>query len=147
MKTIVAIISVFFILSACEPNNSSRVDPDPTDNGVDTIQNYFDSICNDTSSFYICTDTSNIPFAINNLINYLDAKGDTASTLFIDQYCYHDTIFYLSFTECCDRYNYLLNANGDTLCSPSGGFTGGGDGSCPCFLYKAKKIRTVWEKR
>jgi len=44
---------------------------------------------------------------------------------------------YLIPSPCCDRYDYLYDSNGVILCAPSGGFTGGGDGSCPDVLTSA----------
>lgn len=38
--------------------------------------------------------------------------------------------FYLV-SPCCDQFNPLLDAGGKEICSPSGGFTGAGDGKCP----------------
>ncbi len=34
-------------------------------------------------------------------------------------------------SPCCDQFNPLLDAGGREICSPSGGFTGAGDGKCP----------------
>jgi hypothetical protein len=41
---------------------------------------------------------------------------------------------YLIHSPCCDRLNYLYTADGRAFCAPSGGFTGGGDGTCPAGL-------------
>jgi len=38
---------------------------------------------------------------------------------------------YLIPSPCCDKYDFLYDAKGTILCAPSGGFAGGGDGSCP----------------
>nr|WP_295376372.1 hypothetical protein [Pseudoxanthomonas sp.] len=38
---------------------------------------------------------------------------------------------YYLVSPCCDQFNPLLDANGREICSPSGGFTGAGDGKCP----------------
>ncbi len=40
-------------------------------------------------------------------------------------------VYYLVYAACCDQFNSLLDAHGRYVCSPSGGFTGRGDGSCP----------------
>lgn len=40
-------------------------------------------------------------------------------------------VYYLVYAACCDQFNPLLDAYGQYVCSPSGGFTGRGDGSCP----------------
>lgn len=144
MKNFIRISIVLSVLYSCERFNKKSVEP-IDNNRVDTIFNPFDSICRDTIISNNCNDTI-IPNAIAIKIAFLEAKGDTASSLFVDQYCYRDTVYYLFYSECCDRYNYLLNTQGDTICIPSGGFTGGGNGSCPCFLDKATKIKTIWNK-
>jgi len=38
---------------------------------------------------------------------------------------------YYLVSPCCDQFNPLLDAGGKEICSPSGGFTGAGDGKCP----------------
>ena len=48
---------------------------------------------------------------------------------------------YLIPSPCCDQYDYLYDASGVILCAPSGGFTGGGDGSCPDVLATAAERR------
>ena len=40
-------------------------------------------------------------------------------------------VYYLAYAACCDQFNPLLDAHGQYVCSPSGGFAGKGDGSCP----------------
>jgi len=41
---------------------------------------------------------------------------------------------YLIPSPCCDKFDYLYDSKGVILCAPAGGFTGGGDGSCPEIL-------------
>lgn len=40
-------------------------------------------------------------------------------------------VYYLALAPCCDRHDYLYNAQGEYICAPSGGFSGSGDGKCP----------------
>ena len=44
---------------------------------------------------------------------------------------------YLIASPCCDKFDYLYDTRGIIVCAPSGGFTGGGDGSCPEVLGTA----------
>lgn len=48
---------------------------------------------------------------------------------------------YLFISPCCDQFNYLYDSDGTRLCAPSGGISGGGDGSCPdALLGKEAKV-------
>jgi hypothetical protein len=62
----------------------------------------------------------------------------------IDAYEYNGASVYLYYTGCCDRYNELKDANCNLLFYPSGGFSGGGDGTHPNFFKDVKFIMTVW---
>jgi len=52
---------------------------------------------------------------------------------------------YLVHAGCCDRYDTLYTAGGRELCSPSGGFSGAGDGKCPVPADPGTKPVLVWE--
>jgi hypothetical protein len=62
----------------------------------------------------------------------------------IDAYEYNGAAVYLYHAGCCDRYNDLKDGNCNYLFSPSGGISGGGDGTHPIFFKEAKFIQTVW---
>lgn len=51
--------------------------------------------------------------------------------------------FYLV-SPCCDQFNPLLDARGGEICSPSGGFTGAGDGKCPKPMDAGTEAIRVW---
>ena len=53
-------------------------------------------------------------------------------------------IYYYITSDCCDQFNYLHDKNCDIVCAPDGGFTGGGDGTCPDF-GEDLKTTLVWE--
>ena len=55
-----------------------------------------------------------------------------------------ETVYYAQ-SECCDMYNTLYDQDGTVICSPDGGFAGGGDGKCPDFFKKAKRGVLIWE--
>ena len=63
----------------------------------------------------------------------------------IDAYTYNGATVYLYYMGCCDRYNELKDGNCKYLFSPSGGFSGGGDGTHPTFFTDAKFVAVVWE--
>jgi hypothetical protein len=53
------------------------------------------------------------------------------------------TVYYIP-PQCCDQYSQLLNADGEVICAPDGGFTGRGDGRCPDFFSKRTNEKLVW---
>jgi hypothetical protein len=63
----------------------------------------------------------------------------------IDAYTYNRATVYLYYMGCCDRFNELKDGNCKYLFSPSGGFSGGGDGTHPTFFTDAKFVAVVWE--
>lgn len=58
---------------------------------------------------------------------------------------YRGATAYLVQAGCCDRYNTLYDAGGVELCSPSGGFAGGGDGKCPKPEDPGTRSVEVWK--
>jgi len=51
--------------------------------------------------------------------------------------------FYLV-SPCCDQFNPLLDVKGKEICSPSGGFTGAGDGKCPRPMDAGTQATRIW---
>jgi len=47
-------------------------------------------------------------------------------------------------SPCCDQFNPFYDAAGTEICSPSGGFTGRGDGKCPTPMDPGTDARKVW---
>lgn len=62
------------------------------------------------------------------------------------QYSYRrQTVYYFPPRQhCCDFASELFGAAGRRLCSPDGGITGAGDGGCPDFAARARRVRLVW---
>jgi hypothetical protein len=56
----------------------------------------------------------------------------------------NQTVYYLP-PRCCDISSVLFNENGEVICAPDGGFTGGGDGRCPDFFEERKDCEIIWE--
>ena len=51
---------------------------------------------------------------------------------------------YLVIPACCDRFIKLFNPDCQLICSPSGGFSGNGDGLCLDFYKNASAKELVW---
>jgi len=51
---------------------------------------------------------------------------------------------YFEIAPCCDQYNPLYDEKGQQICSPTGGFTGGGDMKCPNPADPRTAARLVW---
>jgi hypothetical protein len=63
----------------------------------------------------------------------------------ITQHNYNGAVVYEVSSPCCDQYNYLYDASGKTICAPSGGFTGRGDGRCTDFAEKKTNSVVIWQ--
>jgi hypothetical protein len=55
-----------------------------------------------------------------------------------------DKTYYYFTSDCCDQFDYLYDSNCSIVCSPGGGFTGEGDGTCPSFETEVKRS-LVWK--
>lgn len=58
----------------------------------------------------------------------------------------NQTVYYLV-GDCCDQFNSVYDSNCNLICHPSGGITGGGDGTCPEFHNTAKDGLLIWKKK
>ncbi len=47
------------------------------------------------------------------------------------RYVLDGKVYYLMLASCCDKHDYLYDAQGSYVCAPRGGFAGQGDGKCP----------------
>lgn len=56
----------------------------------------------------------------------------------------NQTIYYLP-SRCCDIGSVLYGESGDFICSPDGGFTGGGDGKCLDFYQTKQNCTVIWK--
>lgn len=61
------------------------------------------------------------------------------------EYEYQSKKVYAISADCCDRFTTVVDADCNYVCSPSGGFTGRGDGKCTGFFKEAKQLRLVWK--
>lgn len=80
------------------------------------------------------------PLWISNLINGPLVERPIS----IQAYQYRGEVVYLLNAPCCDRYNEVYSFFGDSICSPSGGYSGGGDRRCPSFFREAVLSEFHW---
>lgn len=52
--------------------------------------------------------------------------------------------YYMIESECCDRFNVVLDCNCKYICAPSGGITGNGDGLCSPEIVDYSSSSQVW---
>lgn len=61
------------------------------------------------------------------------------------KYEYKNQIVYYVPAQCCDQFSSLLDKDGNLLCAPDGGFSGGGDGRCTDFFSERKNEKLIWK--
>ncbi|MEZ0610220.1 hypothetical protein ACAW74_17015 [Fibrella sp. WM1] len=64
----------------------------------------------------------------------------------IRRYLYQNRYVYFALSDCCDMYDILFDTTCQRICSPSGGFSGGGDGQCPNFFKEATGETLIWQR-
>jgi len=62
----------------------------------------------------------------------------------IVEYRYQGAPVFMLVAKCCDQYNRVLDVHGATICAPSGGISGRGDGECPDFYEQAVRADFEW---
>lgn len=87
-----------------------------------------------------------IPACLQEQINEIEKKTFPNPPVQIDEYEYQGKKVFLFTADCCDQYNTLYNSDCKSICAPSGGFTGRGDGKCSDFDSTAKHVKLVWKK-
>jgi hypothetical protein len=84
---------------------------------------------------------------LTSLINKLSAAPVANPPAQIIQYQYHGaTVYYLP-ERCCDIPSFLYDMDGNFLCSPDGGITGGGDFQCPDFISTKTQELVIWRDK
>ncbi len=86
-----------------------------------------------------------IPACVQKMISENSGSNPPSATQ-IDEYSYNGKRVFLVTAPCCDRYNILYDENCTTICAPSGGLAGKGDGKCADFSAMAKFVKLVWKK-
>lgn len=86
-----------------------------------------------------------MPGWLTQLINQLKAQPVANPPAKIIRYTYKgETVYYLP-PKCCDVPSVLYDAQGNSICSPDGGFTGQGDGQCSDFFSERTNETIIWE--
>ena len=88
---------------------------------------------------------SSIPTCIQSRIDEIKKHPKWNPPAEVDEYLYNGKKVYLFNADCCDQFYTLVDSACNTLCAPSGGLAGRGDGKCPDFNDKAKLLRVVWK--
>jgi hypothetical protein len=63
------------------------------------------------------------------------------------QYYYNGKVVYYIPPRCCDIPGKLFNENGNLVCNPDGGITGGGDGGCIDFFDNRSDEKLIWKDK
>jgi len=82
---------------------------------------------------------------VNQLIKKFQSEPVGNPPQSIWRYEYKGEIVYYIPPQCCDQFSILYDANGNIICAPDGGFTGGGDGRCPDFFSERTNEKLVWK--
>ncbi len=126
MKKIFTTFILVAILIACQrKTNTATTEPSPS-----TVDG---------------TPASSTPICIQQKIDSLKQLPVSNPPSQVDEYDYNGEKVYGFSLGCCDMFYAVYNGNCNYICSPSGGFTGRGDGLCKDFNEKAKLVRIVWK--
>ncbi|MEO7923469.1 MAG: hypothetical protein ABIR30_07315 [Chitinophagaceae bacterium] len=87
-----------------------------------------------------------IPACVREQTSEFDKQPNANTPIQVDEYLYMGKQVFLFTADCCDQFNMLYDENCKSLCAPSGGYTGGGDGKCKDFKDSAKLVRMIWKK-
>ena len=88
---------------------------------------------------------SALPSCIQSKIEAIKAQPKWNPSATVDEYQYNGKRVFLFSSDCCDRYNELVDEQCNYICAPSGGYTGKGDGKCSDFKDKATFVKQVWK--
>src|SRR5690349_6125847 len=71
------------------------------------------------------------PAWLRQLIAEQRAQPVANPPAYISRQVYEQGVFYYLPARCCDIWSELYDEEGELVCHPDGGITGGGDGQCP----------------
>ncbi len=86
-----------------------------------------------------------VPSCIQNRIDAIKREAKWNPPAEVNEYLFNGKKVYLFTADCCDQFITLVDASCNTICAPSGGITGKGDGKCTDFYETAKHLRLVWK--
>ena len=89
--------------------------------------------------------TTPLPECIEGKIQDFQNMEKKNPAVEIWEYEYHGQTVYFISDYCCDIPSVVIDANCNTVCSPSGGLTGTGDGKCSHFFDEAKSVKQIWK--
>lgn len=89
--------------------------------------------------------TNGIPNCIDEKINEIKNGDVWNPPAKIYSYTYDGQTVYYFPPRCCDIPSSLYDKNCNLICSPDGGITGGGDGSCADFFSERTDEKLIWE--
>ncbi len=87
------------------------------------------------------------PNCVGNIIKDIldeDVRNPPAS---VTEYEYGGEKYYYVPSYCCDMFSALYDSDCNYICAPDGGFTGGGDGTCPAFTDSLSGGTVIWEDK
>ncbi len=87
-----------------------------------------------------------LPACVQEIIQQNGKSSRNEDFVEIYRYKYQKRYVYVGFSDCCDRYDVLFDQTCQTLCAPSGGFTGYGDGKCSDFFNEATEKTLLWRR-
>lgn len=76
--------------------------------------------------------------------SYAAKRGKSDPPATITRWNYNGKTVWGIPAPCCDQFNVVVDDSCKTVCAPSGGITGRGDGKCPDFQSKATGETQVW---
>jgi hypothetical protein len=92
-----------------------------------------------------CQKDDEIPAWVNEKIEQFQNEPVTNPPREIYQYEYNGKTVYFVPQICCDVPSILYDVNGNVLCHPDGGITGGGDGLCTDFMNTRNNEKIIWQ--
>ena len=98
------------------------------------------SACNKENS-------NKIPVCIKEMIEGIKSENVWNPPAEIWRYKYNGQTVYYILPRCCDIPSILLDENCNTVCSPDGGITGRGDGSCSDFFDRRSDEKLIWKDK
>jgi hypothetical protein len=85
------------------------------------------------------------PEWVDRLIRQFESEAVGNPPQSIWRYEYNGQVVYYVPAQCCDMTSTLYDANGNVVCAPDGGLTGGGDGKCKDFSSRRTQEQLIWK--
>lgn len=85
------------------------------------------------------------PECVKNVINRIQNQAVSNPPSKVFRYLYKGKIVYYVPPICCDIRSTLFDEDCNVLCSPDGGFSGGGDEKCADFFASRLEEKLIWQ--